>query len=198
MQNNPDYIFDKNNHKYLIKIATTKDSKRLMDYYRKLSDKTSKLFHPHEFNIISLQKILSKKNNIRLILEGKKNEVIGYTFLSHVPFLNKTGYFGIGLADKYQGKGLGKNFMLKLFDIGSHTGFSKVILNVYTDNQGAIELYKGQGFRIFRPSKIFEYLIIMNEILMNESLILLFKKLISMNNLKRGKSHASIWMKSRI
>jgi mycothiol synthase len=53
---------------------------------------------------------------------------------------------GVGLLDKYQGKGLGKNLLRAGIKFGRDFGVSKVMLSVNAENENAVGLYLKEGF----------------------------------------------------
>ncbi len=57
------------------------------------------------------------------------------------------GYIGLGVADAYQGLGVGTQLMEALLDIADRwANYPRVDLAVFTDNTNAIALYKRLGF----------------------------------------------------
>ena len=62
-------------------------------------------------------------------------------------FKHKAG-FGIVVHDDYQDKGLGTLLTQHMIDIAREKGLKKVYLDVFTNNERAIHVYKKCGFKI--------------------------------------------------
>ena len=56
--------------------------------------------------------------------------------------------FGITVHDDYHDKGLGTQLTQHMIDIAREKGLKKVYLDVFTDNEKAIHVYKKCGFKI--------------------------------------------------
>jgi ribosomal protein S18 acetylase RimI-like enzyme len=61
---------------------------------------------------------------------------------------NHCGTLGMGVHPKYRGQGIGRALLATTMKAAQERGVLRVELVVYTDNQKAIELYEGAGFRI--------------------------------------------------
>ncbi|HUE99019.1 MAG TPA: GNAT family N-acetyltransferase [Anaerolineales bacterium] len=80
------------------------------------------------------------------------NEVIGqlglHTFPHH-PRRRHVGQIGMAVRDDWQGKGAGSALMQAMIDLADQwLNLSRIELEVYTDNESAIHLYKKFGFAI--------------------------------------------------
>ncbi|MCL6272332.1 GNAT family N-acetyltransferase [Sansalvadorimonas sp. 2012CJ34-2] len=77
------------------------------------------------------------------------NEIIGQIGL-HVeqsPRRKHVATFGMGVRDKYQGKGVGSKLLSSVIDLAENwLNIQRIELTVYTDNDPAIALYKKYGF----------------------------------------------------
>lgn len=61
--------------------------------------------------------------------------------------LRHTGYIGMCVHDQYQGRGLGKALMAAALDLADNwLGLERVVLDVYPDNERAVNLYRKFGF----------------------------------------------------
>lgn len=91
---------------------------------------------------------ISNKRVIFVIEEKTTNQAIGYFQLTEINFINRNAMLGIVIGEKeWQGKGLGREIM----ELGIQFGFSylnlvKISLEVLTNNDKAINLYKSIGF----------------------------------------------------
>ena len=111
-----------------------------------MSHETRQIFTPHPYDDGTLQKLIEQTvagEDIRwLALVG--NTVVGYFFLQNsgdtVPSL------GIGIAEDYQGKKLGKHFMTILIDDATAAGRDGIRLMTVVTNSRAFALYQEMGF----------------------------------------------------
>ena len=81
-----------------------------------------------------------------------ENEIIGqlglYTFPNH-PRRRHAGQIGMAVMDDWQGKGAGTALMQAAVDLADKwLNLTRLELDVYTDNEPAIRLYKKFGFVI--------------------------------------------------
>lgn len=84
------------------------------------------------------------------LLACVEDEVVGelglYTFPNH-PRRRHVGQIGMAVRDDWQGKGAGSALMQAMVDLADKwLNLSRVELEVYTDNEPAIRLYKKFGF----------------------------------------------------
>ena len=69
-----------------------------------------------------------------------------YTFPNY-PRRRHVGQIGMGVRDDWQGKGVGSALMQAMIDLADKwLNLSRLELEVYTDNEAAIHLYKKFGF----------------------------------------------------
>ena len=72
-----------------------------------------------------------------------------YTFPNY-PRRRHVGQIGMGVRDDWQGKGVGSALMQAMIDLADKwLNLSRLELEVYTDNEAAIHLYKKFGFAIY-------------------------------------------------
>jgi L-phenylalanine/L-methionine N-acetyltransferase len=81
-----------------------------------------------------------------------ENEIVGHlglhTFLNH-PRRRHAGQIGMAVRDDWQGKGAGTALMQAAVDLADKwLNLMRLELDVYTDNEPAIRLYKKFGFVI--------------------------------------------------
>ena len=84
---------------------------------------------------------------ISLLLKDDTSRIIGIVCLNHIHFHNRTGEFGITLADdEYRGKGFGKDILLTIINYGfKELNLNRIWCEVYSNNN-SIHLYKKLGF----------------------------------------------------
>lgn len=86
------------------------------------------------------------------LLACVENEVVGqlglHTFPNH-PRRRHVGQIGMAVRDDWQGKGAGSALMQAMVDLADKwLNLSRIELEVYTDNEPALRLYKKFGFVI--------------------------------------------------
>lgn len=86
------------------------------------------------------------------LLACVENEVVGqlslHTFPNH-PRRRHVGQIGMAVRDDWQGRGAGTALMQAAVDLADKwLNLSRLELEVYTDNEAAIRLYKNSGFTI--------------------------------------------------
>ncbi|MFN8384298.1 MAG: GNAT family N-acetyltransferase [Anaerolineales bacterium] len=84
------------------------------------------------------------------LLACVENEIVGqlglHTF-PHNPRRRHVGQIGMAVRDDWQGKGAGSALMAAAMDLADNwLNLSRIELEVYTDNESAIHLYKKFGF----------------------------------------------------
>lgn len=123
------------------------DAPALRAFHEKLSGSSRSTFTPHAYDpetvATYIERSLSGEDLIYVLLSG--NETVGYFFLwefqSPIPLL------GIGLADAFQGEGLGPQMMELLIDDARTAGREGIELTTMRDNDRAFSLYKKVGFQ---------------------------------------------------
>ncbi len=95
------------------------------------------------------------------LLACVENEVVGqiglYTF-PHNPRRRHVGQLGMAVCDDWQGKGVGSALMNAAIDLADNwLNLSRLELEVYTDNEPAIALYKKFNFVTEGTLKNFAY-----------------------------------------
>jgi L-phenylalanine/L-methionine N-acetyltransferase len=85
-----------------------------------------------------------------VLLACTENEVVGHLGLNTFPnhFRRRhVGQLGMAVRDDWQGKGVGSRLMEAAIDMADNwLNLSRLELEVYTDNEPAIHLYKKFGF----------------------------------------------------
>jgi RimJ/RimL family protein N-acetyltransferase len=95
--------------------------------------------------------------NAWLLKEGDCNEDFGNEIIGHF-YLQRCKTkpeIGLGVADRYQGKGLGKFFIVILVYVTKSLGHHKIYLGVDKDNLTGIDLYKRLGFQKKKDLEIY-------------------------------------------
>ncbi len=81
-------------------------------------------------------------------VEGKVVGNIGFEHLQR-PRLRHIGRFGLGIHDDYHGKGIGAKLLSTVIDLADKwLNLRRIELEVNTDNEAALNLYKKFDFKI--------------------------------------------------
>ena len=107
------------------------------------------------------RKRLVDAEGVFVLLACAENEVIGqiglHTF-PNVPRRRHVGQIGMAVRDDWQGKGVGTALMQAVVDLADKwLNLSRLELDVYTDNEPAIRLYKKFGFAVEGTSVHFAF-----------------------------------------
>lgn len=91
--------------------------------------------------------------------ESFANEVVGFAFIKVKKRLlgGFEGALGIGIADEWQGKGIGSRLIAKLLQLAASENVYKVTLQTLVDNTTALHLYEKFGFQIINTVKNASY-----------------------------------------
>ncbi len=140
----------------IILRSVRKDDLELFNQWRNNIDiKNQALLHPFPitkeldedwFNYTANNK---QNNTVFFTIESKTNDVLGYTFLSNINWVNRNAYFGIIVGEHQQrGKGLGKEALNLIIDYAFlNLNLHKISLEVVSNNVAAIKLYENLGFK---------------------------------------------------
>jgi ribosomal protein S18 acetylase RimI-like enzyme len=148
-----DKIIEINNSKFNIRLLRKEDKEMLIDFFESLSEKTKKVFQPHPFDKNTVKKIiydLDKDIDILrfLVIDVVLGKAIAYLLLWNLR--DYYLYFGIGISDDYQGKGLGNLLMDYSIQVAKKLGKNGLILTVYKNNTAAYNLYLKKGFEVVK------------------------------------------------
>jgi ribosomal protein S18 acetylase RimI-like enzyme len=112
-----------------------------------LSENTRRLFMPHRYDGPTLASCIARStcddDRAYVLLAG--TAIAGYFFLWH--FRDRVPVLGIGLADAYQGQGLGEPIMRLLIEDARAARRDGVELTTMADNERAFRLYTKVGFQ---------------------------------------------------
>ena len=78
----------------------------------------------------------------------EKDRVIGWVdiFPKRAAAVKHCGSLGMGILAEYRGQGIGERLLVACVEKAQKNGISRIELQVRTDNQNAIRLYKKVGF----------------------------------------------------
>ena len=139
----------------LIRALSDGDVSALQNFHEKLSEQTRSWFFPHKYDEETISRYVERAkgdlDHIFVALAGQ--EIIGYVFLWG--FQERFPVLGIGIADAYQGQGLGKQMMTILIENAKAAGCAGIELTTAFDNDRAYKLYIKMGFQYLRDTDIF-------------------------------------------
>jgi len=145
-----------NNLKLTIAQAALDDAEEIVNFLNVVGGETDFLtFGAHEFPV----SVAEEKKTITECLEQKRclmlvgkieNEIVCQLFLqrSDKPRLAHLGDIGISVSKKFWGLSIGRHMLLVAIEWAKNNGVTKLQLQVRTDNERAIQLYKKLGFVI--------------------------------------------------
>lgn len=145
-----------NNLTLTISQASTNDASQIVDFLNSVAGETDYLtFGENEFpfSVQEEEAIIKEclEKNLCLMLVGKiENEIVSQLFLqrSSKPRVAHIGDIGISVSKKYWRLSIGKHMMLAAIDWAKNNDVTKLQLQVRTDNERAVQLYKKLGFVI--------------------------------------------------
>ena len=144
----PRRILSKNGREFVVRFITPEDENLMKQLFRDYSDATVRYFHPHPFTPEKAEEVCRHGATWAYPLVVATSEApgtgAGYGFLSRA---HQTD-LGIGIADAFQGIGLGKALMRALLELAGRLGRPEVHLCVYKENNRARTLYESMGFVI--------------------------------------------------
>jgi ribosomal protein S18 acetylase RimI-like enzyme len=112
-----------------------------------LSTTTRALFLPHAYDAATLLRYAARHHSGQdlILLLMRASEVAGYFFLWE--FDQPVPLLGLGLADAWQGRGLGEPMLRHLIAVADAAGRSGLELTTVTSNTRALHLYRKVGFQ---------------------------------------------------
>lgn len=144
------------NIKLEISRASVEDAQAIIHFLNKVGGETDFLtFGENEFpfSLADEQTIIAEclELNFCLMLVGKIGDhIVSQLFLSRSckPRLAHIGDVGISVSKQYWGKSIGRHMMLAAIEWARCNSVTKLQLQVRTDNERAVQLYKKMGFAI--------------------------------------------------
>ncbi len=119
------------------------DVYEVLEILLNLSEKNKEFFHPHDFNVETLNENLNSSDHYFVLTLN--NQIIGYSFLRLFGY--ETPSFGCCIRNGYEKKGYGTIITKLTIDKARELGYSKIILKIYKENTPAQKIYKKLGFK---------------------------------------------------
>ncbi|MFO1443737.1 GNAT family N-acetyltransferase [Bacillus sp. Bva_UNVM-123] len=149
------FFVTKSNNHFTIRTALPNDADRIISFTRNIMAEAPFLLTTEaEFKVTSeqqkqfLQDVFDSRGKLALAAE-MEDEIIGFLDFhnGHKQRIQHQGSFGMSVNQHYRNKGVGKALLTVLLDWAKENPLiEKVCLEVFADNQHAIELYKKFGF----------------------------------------------------
>lgn len=140
---------------FLIREASGADAKKMLYYNNIVGFETDFLsFDGSTFNISEekearfLERFKNSKKNLMLIaLDGEKIVANASVEANRTERYNHRAELSITVLREYWGQGIGTALMENLIDFSKEAGYKSIYLDVRSDNERAIYLYKKFGFK---------------------------------------------------
>ena len=129
-------------------LLTASDLEGLQRFNADLSDFSRGVFLPHAYDLETLSRYAERnragKDRAFVLYRGE--ELVGYYFLWD--FDQPAPVLGIGLADAWQGQGLGRLMLRHLIEEARRAGRDAIELTTGLGNERAFRLYRRVGFEL--------------------------------------------------
>lgn len=138
-----------------IRRAKIEDAREIVLIKKKIVETTNFFFRspeePQEKAEEYQKKIQTAQENrgLTLVVEFN-NQVIGFLSFSRSPYmrLQHAGLFGMGIKPEFSNMGIGTKLLSHFIEWAKEQeGLEKICLDVFSNNERAISLYKRLGFR---------------------------------------------------
>ncbi len=122
------------------------DREKLQQFDRDLSDETRFLFPPHAYDDETVDAYIRRnaRGDDIIYVAEYEGKIVAYFFLWYAS--RPTCLLGIGIADAFQGVGLGRQLMEILIESGREAGCEAIELTTAPENARAFALYQQCGF----------------------------------------------------
>ena len=156
MKFNSIYFKDKMGREVILRNAEESDAVALIDYLKITADETPYLIREPDEITITLEQ---EKNFIQSIRDAERElllvAIIDGKHVGNCSLMNILPYkryehrcgLAIALYQEYCGFGIGKIMMETVLEVAKTIGYEQAELEVISDNQNAISLYKNLGFK---------------------------------------------------
>ena len=133
---------------------TREDAAALSELLTPASAEYSAHFHPFDFDVSSLEKVLEKALcdqfiGLEIVREGKA-ELAGFYMLRGIDEGFANPMYGVFIASKYSARGLGGLSLAHAEAVCKLSGREQLLLKVHPKNSNAKALYERRGFSFIR------------------------------------------------
>jgi ribosomal protein S18 acetylase RimI-like enzyme len=139
-------LIARNGARLEVRLLQATDIPALRRFNAELSPATRSLFLPHAYDAVTLARYVERNQAglDRIYVLGLGSDVVGYFFLWE--FDQPVPLLGLGLAEAWQGQGLGEPMLRRLIADARAAGRDGVELTTVTTNARAFALYRRVGF----------------------------------------------------
>jgi ribosomal protein S18 acetylase RimI-like enzyme len=135
-----------NGETLVARVLQDGDGPALQAFNAGLGEWTEAHFLPHAYDDATVAEYIRRSESGQdltyVVLAGE--QIVGYFFLWDV--VEEIPVLGIGLADAYQGRGLGRQLMSILIEDARRSGRRGITLTTVLDNERAFALFTKMGF----------------------------------------------------
>lgn len=151
-------IILKNRKEALLRNGNKEDGSTVFEVFNKTHDETDYLLSYSDENSFTaeeesqfLEEKTKSDNEIEIvaIVDGKVAGTAGIEAVGSKYKLKHRAEFGISILKEYWGLGLGKALTQACIECARDAGYKQLELNVVTENERAISMYKDLGFKEF-------------------------------------------------
>lgn len=141
----------------IIREIEKTDAKSFLNILLQLDRETKNMmFEPEERpkDVKQVEDIIEQFQQVHSLIliasDGGGDEIVGFLTaeIGLYKRIRHSAYIVIGILPEYQGKGIGTNFFEKLDEWARQRKLTRLELTVMVHNEGAIHLYKKNGFEI--------------------------------------------------
>jgi len=157
----------KNGKSCILRSPTEKDAEEMISYLKRTSAETDHMLRYEDEVTLSLDEEKSfltctaedsRKILIAAFIDGKLAANCGINPVSSLDRCKHRAEFGISIIKDYWDCGLGSAMMSAIIDSAKVIGFELIELDVVSENERAVALYKKFGFKIYGTrEKFFKY-----------------------------------------
>lgn len=144
----------------IIRAATPKDVEELhkLHTYPQVYAQTLQL--PYATTEVWEKRLNQTQTGTYHLVAVHENDIVGCVSLDAYqrPRMRHSGTFGISVRHDFQGRGVGSKLMTAMLELADKwLDLKRIELTVFTDNVGAIALYKKFGFEMEGTSRSYAY-----------------------------------------
>lgn len=138
------------------KILNNLDAEALSKLLLNSASEYVKYFHPFDFQVLSIQKILDSAINDKFFgIEVKDNsldhsKLIGFYMLRGMDEGYTEPMYGVFIDQQWQGKGIAKLSLYHAECFCKINLYQRILLKVHHNNERAQKLYESIGFKFLR------------------------------------------------
>lgn len=143
----------------IIRALNASDRDKIQSFFDNMSEKSTAFFNVNHGNEKrTLEFFENGKKDHRFFIMTDESEIIALSFIWDIN--SSIPWFGIAVADEYQGQGIGKKMIEYVFSYLSENSYGGLLLRTASNNTAAQGLYEKCGFeRIgLHPSGEYLYL----------------------------------------